>query len=44
MYTAGRWWDSGSWWRRALAPMGWRLAGVRDRVSTIRANRSRDIV
>ena len=44
MYTNGRWWDSGAGWRRAFAPIGWRLAGVRDRASTIRANRRRNIV
>lgn len=35
-------WDSISW--RIVRPLAWKIAGVRDRASTVRANRSRSIV
>lgn len=44
-YREGHWWDAGAWWRRSLvSPLAWHVAGVRDRLTTWRANRGRDIV
>lgn len=33
----GRWWDWGSWWRWWLVrPLGWHLAGLRERTRPAR--------
>lgn len=41
----GRWWDQGSWWRwRLVRPLAWHVAGVRDRVATVRARRRQDMI
>lgn len=41
----GHWWDQGSWWRwRLVRPIGWRLAGARDRVAVLRARRRQNVI
>jgi hypothetical protein len=44
-YKDGHWWDEGGWVRwHVVRRVRWHVAGVRDRLATRKANRSRDIV
>jgi hypothetical protein len=41
----GRWWDWGAWWRWYLVrPIGWHVAGLRDRYATWKIRRKSDVV
>jgi hypothetical protein len=41
----GRWWDGGAWWRwHVVGPVGWHVAGLRDRYGTWRLRRNSDVV